>query len=145
MQIPPCVVLVEQAVDMGVFGNQNHPKGIPIQPGHRVEGTLLPRAAVVPRHPIGQRPGVPAPGGVDQHPRRLIHRQNVFILIQDLQRQILRRILRLRFVQKQAHHISLLHPIVGALRDAIDQDPILPFQPVHQPGRYIHFLPQDGR
>ena len=73
--------LVKQTVDMGIFRQQHHPIGIPVQPGKGMKGAFLPGLLIITQHKICQGPREPGAGGMDQHSRRLIHRQNMFIFI----------------------------------------------------------------
>ena len=129
---------------MGVLCQQYHPKGIPVQPGHGMEGTPLPGFLIVSRHKICQRTLIFRPGGMNQHPRRLVHRQQPFIFIQNRKLPVLRRILRYFFFHRHGNHISGLNGIVRPLTHTVDPDGIAPFQLVHQSGGHAQ-LPQQKR
>ena len=132
-------------MDMGIFGQQHHPEGIPVQSGQRVEGGILAGFSVVAQDQIGQSAGKPAPGGVDQHPGRFIHCQQVFVFVKNRQGAVLCRIIRLGFLQRNRDDIPGLYGIIGMLGDAVDKELILPFQPVHEPCGHGHFFSQKRR
>ena len=69
------------AVDMGVLRQQHHAEGIPIQPCHGMERGILTGLLIITQHKIGQCAVILRPGRVDQHTGRLIHRQNMVILV----------------------------------------------------------------
>ena len=137
--------LLQKGMHMGIFRQQHNAEGIPIQPGHRMEGAFLARLLIVTHHKIGQRSVEFAPGRVDQHSRRLVHRQNMFVLIQNRQRTFLRRVFGIRLFQRYCDHVPRFHRIIRMLRLAVDKDLILPLQPVHQTGGNLHILLQNRR
>ena len=75
--------ILQKAVNMGVFRQQHDAEGIPIQPGHGMKGAVLPGFLIVSGNKIRQRPRILRPGGMNQHPGRLVHRQNRVIFIEN--------------------------------------------------------------
>ena len=125
---------------VGGLRDQHHAEGVPVQPRHGMKGAFLPGPLVIAHHRVGQRPGVPAAGGVDEDPRSLVHRQNVFILIQYRQGEILAGVCRFRLVQQQGYGVSQVDIKIRPLGHSVDQNPLIPFEPVHQSRGDPHFI-----
>ena len=136
---------LHQGVGMGMLRQQHDAEGVPVQSGHRMKGALLARPVIVSHHIIGQSSVKPAPGRVNQHSRRLFHRDQMVILVKDGQGALLRGIFRFRLIQNDGELISGFHRVVRMLRLSVDQDQILPLQPVHKPGGHFQFLFQESR
>ena len=65
------------------FGHHQDSGGIPVQPVQRMDAAVLSGPAEIPSHGLDQ--GIPGarPGGMDQHPCRLVHHQQILIFIQN--------------------------------------------------------------
>ena len=126
-------------MNKGVLGQQHNSKGVPVQPGDGMKSAVLPGTAVIARHQIGQCSGIAHAGWMNQHSGRLVHRQQVPILIQHSQFSIIRRIRRSFLVQHRRYNVSRLHQIIRVPGRSVYKDFVLPFQPVHQPGGHFHF------
>ena len=81
---------------------------------------------------------------MDQHPRRLVYRQQPVIFVENVQVPFLRRVFRGFFLQDYGDDIPGLYRVVGVLGQAVDPDGISPLQLVHQPGGHFQ-LPQQKR
>ena len=145
LQFAVCMELIQQGVDMGVFRHEHHAVGVPVQTGDGVAGAALPCGAVVALDIIGKGAGQLRPGGVHQQPRRLIHSQQMGILIENVQLSILGGVVHLGLIQGHADHIPGLHGIVGVDGVAVDEKLILPLEPVHEAGGHAQLLLQKGR
>ena len=130
---------------MGIFRQQHDAEGVPIQPGHGVKGAALPGFLVISGDIICQRPRIFRPGGVNQHPGRLLHRQNSVILIENRQFPVLRRVFRGFLCQSDSNYIPGLHRVIRPLRNSIYPNGIPPFQLVHEACGHFQFSQQEGR
>ena len=131
------VEVIEEPVDVGIFGQQHQAKGIPVQPGSRVKRAGLAGPAIVPQHAVGQGPSHPVAGGMDQDASRFVHHQKVLILVADLQGHVLRRVFGLRVIQQCSNPVPRRNLGVGPGRLPVDQKGLLPFQPVHKAGGHV--------
>ena len=122
----PGLALLQKRMDMGIFGNEHNAEGIPVQPGQRMKGPLLPRPGIVALYKIGKGSRDSVPGGVDQHSGRLIHRQKPIILKKHCKRPLLCRILRLRLFQTHCNNVSRLYLVIRMAAEAIDPEAVRP-------------------
>ena len=126
--------LVEDPVDMGVFGQQNDAEGIPIKTCNGMKSTFLIGSLIIAENPVGQCAGEAGTGRVDQHTGRFIYSQDMIILIENGEGSVLSRILRLRFIQICRDYIADLNPKICMTRNAVDVELFTPLKFVHQPG-----------
>jgi len=140
---PGGVQFVHQRMDVRIFCRQHDAEGVPVQPGHGMEGAVLAGFGIISLDPVGQSAGDDGPGGVNEHPGGLVHCQQEIILVQQGQGPVLCRIVRLRGVQQQRHRVPGLNGEVRVPALAVDQNTVLPFQPVHQPRGNVHFRLQN--
>ena len=127
MQLPRLQRLAQQRVGVGVFCQQDDAEGIPVQAADGMHGAGLPGGAVIPGQVIGQRPGVAVEAGVHQEPGGLVQCDDGFVLIEDLQRARLRRIVRRRLDDGHADLITGADHKICPLGDAIDIKALEPF------------------
>ena len=142
LQFSLCVEGAQKVVNVGIFCQQHHAEGIPVQSGHRVKGAVLAGFFVVTQNEVCQCAGIDCPGGVDQHPRRLVHAQNVRVFVQDGEVTLLRRVLGQGIVQQGDDLVAHAYGEIRMAGDAVDIELLCPFQPVHQPGGQTQLLLQ---
>ena len=157
--------LLRQVTMRGVVArDQNHAASEPVQAMHDPRPQLAPHARKLSKtmqHRVDQRPSVPAGARVNHHARGFVDGDDVGILIQDLQRQILRRgpqqrqfarlnldalgaFQQMRSLFSRAIHLdaALVDPILqsrpAVLRKLFSEELVEPFVPI----RRVRFQPQ---
>ena len=121
-----------QAANNALIGKQNDADGIPVKPCNGVKCTALPGALIVADDTIGQGAGQPGAGGVNEHSRRLIHYQDMIILVEDGEFPVLGGIFRLRFIQVCGDHVSDRHGKIRMPGDAVHIELFAPLEFVHK-------------
>ena len=136
---------LEPLMGMGVLGHRHQPRGPPVQAVHRVEGGNEPLVPVVGHQEIGQGVPVVPLAGVDGDAPRLVHDEQVLVLIADVQGAgdggnlvAPRRV-------PHVHRQDLAPPGHGGgeHRDPVQEDPSR-FRPAHPGGGEAQLPPEQG-
>ena len=128
----------------GVFGEDPHSHGVPVQPGQDVYRAGLARAAVVAQQIVGQGAGLPGEAGVDQDARRLVQGDEARVLIQNGEGTVLGGEIRSRLLYDDADPIPRLQDAVGVGAFPVDPEGVQGLQPPHQAVGDPQLPPQSG-
>lgn len=136
--------LLQQGVNVSIFGNQHHPEGVPIQPGQGMKGGALAGLLIISGNEIGQCPFVFCPGGMNEHSAGFVHSQQPFILVHNGEFPILGGVFRRFLIQPDGDDIPGFHGEIGALGNSVDQESLFPFQSVYQRGGELQVVAEKG-
>ena len=109
-----------------------------------MDGAGLARAAVVAQQTVGQGPGLAGEGGVDDEALGLVHGDEIVVLPENLQRAVLRREVRRRLLDGDAHQVAGDQGPVGVGALPVDPEDVQRLQPPHQAVGDPQLPPQGG-
>ncbi len=139
-------LLDQRGLRLDRAGDHHHPAGVLVQAVHDARARQHRQRRVAEQQGVDQRTGGVARAGVDHQPDRLVDDEHGLVLVQHLQRDVLRLGMGLGVKHDmQAGHLAAPHRVAPAHGLAVQQD-VAGLDPLGQlgPGEFGEQLGQDG-